>query len=93
MTSAGLGYRVPMADREHTKVPVEEERPQAAPSVPEEEGVESAEVAEGLERTPDGQLNRPDQPDADPDEAEQYRNPPVEESGGRAEADRELPDR
>ena len=65
-----------MADREHTKVPVEEQRPQETPGLPAEEGVESAEVAEGLERTPDGQLNRPDQPDATEEERRQFEDPP-----------------
>ena len=40
--------------------------------VPAEEGVSAADAAERVDVPPDGQLNRPDQPGADPDEVRQY---------------------
>ncbi len=56
----------------HIRKGIEEHRPVDAEGVPAEEDISEAEVAEGLERTPDGQLNRPDQPDASPEEKEQF---------------------
>jgi hypothetical protein len=49
-----------MADKEHTKQPVEEQRP--APDVVDED--------------PGEHLNRPEQPDFDPEERKPYEDPP-----------------
>ena len=67
-----------MGDREYTKQPREEDRPVDTGAVPEEEGVTDASAAEMLDREPEDQLNRPEQPDFDPEEREQYQHP-VEE--------------
>lgn len=72
------GYLRVMADREHTQQPVEELRAVDTGAVPDEEGVSDASAAETLHESPDEQLNRPDQPDFDPEEREQYQHP-VEE--------------
>jgi hypothetical protein len=72
------GYLRDMGEREHTKQPVEERRPLEAQGLPEEEEVSRADVADRVDEDPDGQLNRPDQPDFDESEREQYENPPVE---------------
>jgi hypothetical protein len=61
-----------MGEREHTKQPVEEQRPLEAQGVPDEEDLSEAEVAERVDEDPDGQLNRPDQPDFDESEREQF---------------------
>jgi hypothetical protein len=52
-----------MGDREHTKQPVEEERP-----VPDE-----------ADREPEEQLSRPEQDDFDPAERDQYQRPIAEQ--------------
>jgi hypothetical protein len=56
-----------MGDRKHTRQPVEERRPLTVDGAPGEEGLSSADVAERVDLDPDEQLNRPDQPDADPE--------------------------
>jgi hypothetical protein len=68
-----------MADREHTKQPVEEYRPHPTDGVPEEEGLGETDTRDPTGVTPEGHVNRPDQPDFDPEEREQYQQP-VEES-------------
>lgn len=70
-----------MADREHTKQPREEIRPVDTDAVPDEEGVSNASAADKLDDSPGGQLNRPDQPDFDPDERRQYDDPQVISEG------------
>ena len=67
-----------MADREHTKQPREEVRPVDTSAVPDEEGVSDASASETLDREPEEQLNRPEQPDFDPQEREQYQQPAEE---------------
>ena len=67
-----------MADREHTKQPVEEVRPVTVDGVPEEEDVDTADAVEELVQEPTEHLNRPDQPDFSPEEREQYEQPPTE---------------
>ncbi|MFC4786483.1 hypothetical protein ACT8ZV_18555 [Nocardioides sp. MAHUQ-72] len=70
-----------MADREHTKQPVEETRPVSADAVPDEEDLEQTDVgARAVDTAPEEHLNRPDQPDFDPAERAQYDDPPVETS-------------
>jgi len=64
-----------MGDREHTQQPVEEKRPIEVDGVPSEEDVSGADVAERVGLDPDEQLNRPDQPDASPEERRQYEHP------------------
>lgn len=75
------GYRLGMADREHTKQPVEELRAVDAGAVPDEEGVSDASAAETLDVAAEEHVNRPDQPDFDPDERAQYDHPRVETAG------------
>jgi hypothetical protein len=54
-----------------------EDRPHTSDEdVPTEEDISTADVAERLDQDPDEQLNRPDQPDASPEEREQFQNPP-----------------
>lgn len=71
---AGLpgGYRSPMTEQEHTRQPVQEERPLDLEGVPDEEDVSTADTAERVDDEPDEQLNRPDQPDFDEAERRQY---------------------
>ena len=64
-----------MADREHTRQPVEDERPVQIDGAPSEEDLSGADVAERVDLDPDEQLNRPDQPDASAEERRQYENP------------------
>ncbi len=64
-----------MADREHTKQPVEETRPVDVDAVPDEEDLDTADVVDELIQEPTEHLNRPDQPDFDPAEREQYDEP------------------
>jgi hypothetical protein len=78
MAPPAEGYRRPMADREYTKQPRQEERPLVVEGVPEEEDVSTADVAERVDAGPDEQLNRPDQPDFDEAERRQYDDPPTE---------------
>jgi hypothetical protein len=65
-----------MADREHTKQPVEEIRPADTSEVPDEEGISETDTRDPLGVTPETHVNRPDQPDFDPEEREQYDQPP-----------------
>jgi len=69
------GYRLRMADREHTKQPREEERPLYLKCVPDEEVVSKPDAADRVDLEPDDQLNRPDQPDFDEAERRQYDDP------------------
>ena len=78
MTGSGAGYREDMGDRERTKQPVEEVRPFDVDAVPDEEDMDTADVAEELVEEPTEDLNRPDQPDFDPAEREQYEHPVAE---------------
>ncbi|MET0525404.1 MAG: hypothetical protein ABWZ91_11415 [Nocardioides sp.] len=58
--------------------------PQAvtAEGVPDNEDVEDSEVVKDVDMDPEDHVNRPDQPDFDPAEREQYVNPPVEPAIG-----------
>lgn len=69
------GYPTAMGDREHTKQPVEEQRPAEVDGAPSEEAPSGADVAERVDLDPEEQLNRPDQPDATPEERRQYEDP------------------
>jgi len=75
MGAADVGYRRHMADREHTKQPVEEQRPVEVDGAPSEEAPSEADVADRVDLDPEKQLNRPDQPDASPEERRQYEHP------------------
>jgi hypothetical protein len=66
-----------MADREHTKQPVEGRRPVEVEGAPSEEEI-PGDVADRTDLDPDEQLNRPDQPDASREEREQYEHPVAE---------------
>ena len=70
-----------MGAQEHTKQPVQEERPLEADQVPDEEALSIADVADRVEAEPDEQLSRPDQPDFDEAERQQYEDPPMESHG------------
>lgn len=64
-------------DLSNTKQPVQEIRPASAPDVPAEEDLSSADVdTKDVDMDPSDHLNRPEQPDFDPAEREQYQNPP-----------------
>jgi hypothetical protein len=64
-------------DLSYTKQPVQELRPATADDVPEEEGLSTADVdTKDVDMDPEDHVNRPDQPDFDPAEREQYENPP-----------------
>ena len=65
-----------MGDREHTKQPVEERLPLDVEGPPAEEGLSAADAADRVDLDPEEQLNRPDQPDATPDERRQFQSPP-----------------
>lgn len=67
-----------MGDQEHTKQPVQEERPLEVEQVPEEEAVSIAQASDRVDAEPDEQLSRPDQPDFDEAERHQYEEPPVD---------------
>lgn len=68
-----------MADREHTKQPVEETRPVTADDVPGEEDLAQTDLdVQDVDMDPEDHVNRPDQPDFDPAEREQYDDPPVD---------------
>jgi hypothetical protein len=56
--------------------PVEEHRPHEVDGAPSEEGLSTSDVAERLDLDPEEQLSRPDQPDASPEEREQFEHPP-----------------
>src|SRR3954451_7600648 len=81
MADSGPGYRHGMADREHTKQPVEELRAVDTKEVPEEEGVSNASAAETLDVSAEEQPNRPEQAGFSPEERKQYNDPPVESAG------------
>ncbi|MFC6045120.1 hypothetical protein ACFP8W_08835 [Nocardioides hankookensis] len=66
-----------MGEQEHTKQPVQEERPLDLEGVPDEEDVSTADSADRVDAEPDEQLNRPDQPDFDESERRQYEDPPL----------------
>lgn len=77
-----------MADREHTRQPVEEERPVRVDGAPSEEDLSGADVAERVDLDPEEQLNRPDQPDASAEERRQYESPtgpPIAEQDRRSD--------
>jgi hypothetical protein len=78
MAGSGPGYPEDMGDRERTKQPVEDVRPVDVDAVPDEEDIDIADVAEELVEEPSEHLNRPDQPDFDPAEREQYDEPIAE---------------
>ncbi|KQW50950.1 hypothetical protein ASC77_25160 [Nocardioides sp. Root1257] len=67
-----------MGDQEHTKQPVQEERPLDVDSIPEEEELSIADASDRMDAEPDDQLSRPDQPDFDEAERRQYEDPPVD---------------
>ncbi|KQW50940.1 hypothetical protein ASC77_25105 [Nocardioides sp. Root1257] len=67
-----------MGDQEHTKQPVQEERPLDVDSLPEEEGLSIADASDRVDADPDDQLSRPEQPDFDEGERRQYEDPPVD---------------
>jgi hypothetical protein len=69
-----------MGENEHTKQPVQEERPIDLEGVPDEEDVSTTDAADRVDAGPDEQLNRPDQPDFDESERRQYEDPPMETS-------------
>lgn len=78
-----------MGDKEHTRQPVEESRPVTADDVPGEEDLSQTDVeAKDVDMDPEDHVNRPEQPDFDPVEKEQYDDPPVE----TAIADSERPE-
>jgi hypothetical protein len=54
--------------------------PEQPEGVPEEEGIERADVQERVGLDPEEQPNRPDQPDMSPGERRQYDDPPVQKS-------------
>jgi hypothetical protein len=56
--------------------------------VPAEEGVSAADAADRVDEAPDEQLNRPDQPGADPDEVRQYGKSPDRWSDADQSGDR-----
>jgi len=64
-----------MGDQEHTKQPVQEERPLDLKGVPDEEDVSAADASDRVDAEPDEQLSRPDQPDFDEAERRQYDEP------------------
>lgn len=68
-----------MGEGEHTKQPVEEQRPVVAQGVPEEEDLAEADVAERVDLDPEEQPNRSDQADFDEAERRQYDDPPLEQ--------------
>lgn len=62
---------------DHEKQAAGEKRPPIdITNVPDEEGISEADVAERVDRDPEEQLNRPDQPDATPGEKRQFDVPP-----------------
>ena len=67
-----------MGEQEHTKQPVQEERPLDVEQVPEEEELSIADAAGRVDTDPDEQLNRPDPSDFDDAERRQYEDPPVD---------------
>ena len=67
-----------MDERERNQEAAVEPRPVAAEGVPEQEDVEQADVVQDVDMDPEDHVNRPDQPDFDPAEREQYVNPPRE---------------
>lgn len=69
-----------MGEQEHTKQPVQEERPLDLEGVPDEEDVSVADSADRVVVEPDEQLSRPDQPDFDEAERRQYEDPSVTEN-------------
>jgi hypothetical protein len=54
----------------------EKRPPMEVEGAPDEEGISQANVAERVDLDPEEQLNRPDQPDATPDEKRQFDVPP-----------------
>jgi hypothetical protein len=67
-----------MADREHTKQPVEETRAVDVEAVPNEEDLDAPNAHDELIQEPTEHLSRPDQPDFSPEEREQYEHPITE---------------
>lgn len=57
---------------------MEEQRAVDTGAVPDEEGVSDASAAETLDVAAEEHVNRPDQPDFDPGEREQYQHPVAE---------------
>lgn len=66
-----------MTEQEHTRQPVQEERPLDLENVPDEEGVSTADAVDRVDDESGEQLNRPDQPDFDESERRQYEHPPT----------------
>ncbi|WP_395656214.1 hypothetical protein [Nocardioides sp.] len=65
-----------MAEREHTRQPVEETRPAEAAGVPAEEDLEQTDVGvQDVDMDPEDHVNRPDQPDYDPAERRPFDDP------------------
>ena len=65
-----------MGDREHTTKPVEERRPFDVQGASAEDDLPVADAADRVGLDPEEQLNRPDQPDAAPDERRPFESPP-----------------
>ncbi|WP_028645547.1 hypothetical protein [Nocardioides sp. URHA0020] len=65
-----------MGDRQHIRKSVQEHGPLSVEGAPGEEDLSTADVADRLDLDPGEQLNRPDQPDARPDERERFEHPP-----------------
>lgn len=67
-----------MAPGQHVKRSVEQRRPTDVEGAPAEEDLSTTDVAERADLDPDEQLNRPEQPDASPEEREQFEHPAKE---------------
>jgi hypothetical protein len=80
MADAVPGY--PPGMGKHTKQPVEEQRAVELAGVPEEEGLAETEKPDPVHAEPEEHLNRPEQPDFDPAEREQYQQPTDEDEDG-----------
>jgi hypothetical protein len=70
-----------MGENERNQEPDLEPRPGAAEGVPGGEDIEKSDVTD-VDMDPEDHVSRPDQPDFDPAEREQYLNPPVEPALG-----------
>lgn len=66
-----------MTDPEKMKPSLPDRDPEGVDQVPSEEEVTGADVERRIDLDPEEQPNRPDQADFDPEEREQYEDPPT----------------
>ena len=82
MGRIAAGTPLCMDESERNQEAAVEPRPVTAEGVPENEDVDQSDVVKDVDMDPEDHVNRPDQPDFDPAERDQYVNPPFEPTLG-----------